>query len=679
MFAATRSRCGGLALLVVLLCASAAAPASGAVPGGYDVERVDALASAAPASGAVPGGYDVERVDALAAAENLNVGGRVANVGDIDRDGKDDLALGVPAADGGQGKVVVVSGADGTSIYAVSNPFEAANTGDPARFGGAVAVLGDILRCAGAPAAGANCDNKVMSGDSVPEFLVGAVGGDVNSGLGADQGRVYVIDGATGAIANRVIPPSDDLPSSGKAEFGTSALSLGDTDGDDRADFAVGAPGHTEADSRYCELLQCHQAGRVYVYSGAELARGATSALEAPALTVDNPYAAADTASQRFGHSLASLADIGRCATPGGDRVCPDPTNDPDGTPEFLATVPLLDQPAGADAGAAVVIDGATGLVLEKVDAVDAQANGRFGLFSYSAPAVGNMGGGASADLLVGAPDHGSGRAFVIDGTLAGSTSLGPLPDPAPVDGGGFGAAAGGLDAGGVVVGTPNASPATVHLFDNDRAAAQTICDPDNQPGSQFGASVTSLGDANGDGFDELAVGAPGFDRAGVSNAGRVYLFASRAGAADGPGKCALTGGGSGSGGGGSGGSSGTKATPPKSGTVVIARVLRRLVLKPNRKRVRKNGFFRLRGTLKASANRSACQNRQKIALQRRVKGRRFQTFEVAVTRASGAFTAKALAQRTYVYRARVSQTARCMGAVSKTARVSVLRKRGSR
>ena len=656
MFAPTRSRCGGLAFLVALLCA----------------------VTVAPARGAVPGGYDVQRVDALAAEAGLNVGGRVADVGDIDGDGKDDFALGVPAADAGQGRVVVVSGASGTSIYAVSNPFEAANTGVAPAFGGAVAVLGDVLRCAGAPGPGTSCDNKVMSGDGVAEFLVGAAGGDVTSGAGADQGRVYVIDGATGAIANRVMPAGDDLPSSGKAEFGTSLLSLGDTGGDDVEDFAVGAPGYTETDSPSCELNQCHQAGRVYAYSGADLARQASSPLQEPSLTVDNPYALDDTVSQRFGQSLAPLADIGRCVTPVGVRLCPDPTNEPDGAPDFLATAPLLDQGAGADAGAAVVVDGATGLVLKKVDAVDATANGRFGLFSFSAPAVGDMGGAAGADLLVGAPHQGSGRTFVIDGAMGGTTSLGSLPDPAPVDGGGFGAAAGGLDAGGVVVGTPDASPGTVHLFGNDRAAAQTICDPDNQAGSRFGAAVTSLGDANGDGFDELAVGAPGFDRAGVSDAGRVYLLTSRAGATDGAGKCAATGGGSGSGsGGGTSGGGGTKATPPKSGTVVTARVLRRLVLKPNRKRVRKNRAFRLRGRLTASANRTVCQTRQKIALQRRVKRGRFQTFEVAVTRKSGAFTARAFAQRTYTYRARVSQTSRCMGAVSRTARVSVLRKRG--
>ena len=126
--------------------------------------------------------------------------------------------------------------------------------------------------------------------------------------------------------------------------------------------------------------------------------------------------------------------------------------------------------------------------------------------------------------------------------------------------------------------------------------------------------------------------------------------------------------------------SGGDEATPPEDDTVVIARVLRRLVLTSNRKRVRKGSSIRLRGTLSASANRSVCQRRQKIALQRRrASGGRFQTFEVALTRATGKFTARAIAERTFVYRARVSQTARCMGAVSKTAKVSILRKSGSR
>lgn len=39
-----------------------------------------------------------------------------------------------------------------------------------------------------------------------------------------------------------------------------------------------------------------------------------------------------------------------------------------------------------------------------------------------------------------------------------------------------------------------------------------------------FGGAVSAAGDVNGDGFDDLIVGAPAFDGA-VADAGRVYLF----------------------------------------------------------------------------------------------------------------------------------------------------------
>ena len=75
MFAATRSRCGGLAVLVALLCACATASAWAAVPGGYAVQRVD--------NGPAP-------------PADVHLGSRVANVGDLNEDGRDDVAIGLP-------------------------------------------------------------------------------------------------------------------------------------------------------------------------------------------------------------------------------------------------------------------------------------------------------------------------------------------------------------------------------------------------------------------------------------------------------------------------------------------------------------------------------------------------------------------------------------------------------
>jgi hypothetical protein len=208
------------------------------------------------------------------------------------------------------------------------------------------------------------------------------------------------------------------------------------------------------------------------------------------------------------------------------------------------------------------------------------------------------------------------------------------------------------------------------------RDIVQTVNDPDPQSGGAFGAAIAPLGDLNRDGMLDLVVGVPGFDAGSLTDRGRAYILTSDGSSGPGLAGCA----GSVSGGDGGGGGDEEVFQPGDDDTVVIARVLRRLVLKANHKRVRKFASVRLRGRLTASANRSVCQNKQKIALQRRKSsGGRFQTFEVALTRASGKFTARAVAERTFVYRARVSKTARCMGAVSKTAKVAILRKRGSR
>jgi hypothetical protein len=108
----------------------------------------------------------------------------------------------------------------------------------------------------------------------------------------------------------------------------------------------------------------------------------------------------------------------------------------------------------------------------------------------------------------------------------------------------------------------------------------------------------------------------------------------------------------------------------------VQTRVLRGLSLRTSNRRVRRNRRIRLTGILRASGGPRSCRSRQKIALQRRKKsGGRFQTFEVAVTNRAGSFRIALRPVRTYVYRARVSQTTRCMGATSKTATV-VVRKR---
>ena len=72
-------------------------------------------------------------------------------------------------------------------------------------------------------------------------------------------------------------------------------------------------------------------------------------------------------------------------------------------------------------------------------------------------------------------------------------------------------------------------------VFDDADAAYPIEIDPvlttpawnvsGNQPEAGLGFSVAGAGDVNGDGFDDVLVGVPFFDYAGITDSGRVYLF----------------------------------------------------------------------------------------------------------------------------------------------------------
>ncbi|MCA9771279.1 MAG: hypothetical protein KC466_02665, partial [Myxococcales bacterium] len=96
------------------------------------------------------------------------------------------------------------------------------------RVGESLAVFGDI------------------DGDAVADYAAGAPGFDVN------RGRVYVPSGVTGAVIRTVEGDEKFL-----SDYGADVTGLGDVDGDDVPDFAVGTPNVNNS------------TGKVIVYSGA--------------------------------------------------------------------------------------------------------------------------------------------------------------------------------------------------------------------------------------------------------------------------------------------------------------------------------------------------------------------------------------------------------------------------
>jgi hypothetical protein len=160
-------------------------------------------------------------------------GWSIAPYADVDGDGRADFLVGAPTLNvsaGVPGTVRVCSGLDGSEIRHVTGA--SANE----RFGAAVAAIGDV------------------NGDSVPDFAVGAPGG-----TGIFAGAVHVYSGADGSE----ITALSKTGSTFRDNLGSAVVGLGDVNHDGVPDFAVSAPGADPKDSGVGPTY-----GRVIIVSG---------------------------------------------------------------------------------------------------------------------------------------------------------------------------------------------------------------------------------------------------------------------------------------------------------------------------------------------------------------------------------------------------------------------------
>ncbi len=163
-------------------------------------------------------------------------------------------------------------------------------------------------------------------------------------------------------------------------------------------------------------------------------------------------------------------------------------------------------------------------------------------LFGWSVASA-DVDGDGYSDLVVGAPSRtGTGKVFLFRGSFNG-----PLPASWTSEGDGqagafFGtsvARAGDVNDDGyddVVVGAPaesfadgpSASPGKAFVFHGSSGGlgqgAAWSSEGDGQAGAGFGWSVAGAGDVNGDGRDDVVIGANLYDLA-YSDTGRVFLF----------------------------------------------------------------------------------------------------------------------------------------------------------
>lgn len=322
-----------------------------------------------------------------AASGNDQFGRSVANAGDVDADGVDDVIVGAPFAYTGgvqTGRAYVYSGRTGLLIWSFGGEF--AND----LCGWSVDGVGDT------------------NGDGHSEVLVGA---PLSDAAATNGGRFYFIDGATATIINQGQGGVDN------DQFGSDVCGLGDINGDGLPEFAVSMPNLDSGGLVDCgRVYIIHASGAFSSFTGLHsgdhfgysidsvLATGSkdTSRMVIGAPGVDaggvdrgyvglydllgNPVAQINGATdgEWLGAAVAGVGDLNL-----------------DGVMDFAGASPYADiLGVGTDAGRVRIFSGQNGAVLRTTIGATAGAN-----FGQSVSGVGDVDDDGRPEFLVGAPN----------------------------------------------------------------------------------------------------------------------------------------------------------------------------------------------------------------------------------------------------------------------------------
>lgn len=405
---------------------------------------------------------------------NSQYGYSVTNAGDVNGDGFGDLAIGAPFYDTGLaniGRVFIYQGKVGGFGAVADQTLEGTQANE--LFGWSVSTAGDV-----------NCDGYADLLIGAPQYSNGE----------SNEGRVYLFSGSgSGVIANPVWLTEGNQTDS---QLGFCVACAGDVNGDGYSDILASAPYHNNQ-------------GRVSLYAGS-----GSGLLYNPLWFADGKQA-----EEQFGFSAASAGDING-----------------DGFSDIMVGAPYYDN-GQTDEGRACLYNGHTGGLSPNPtwSRESDQTNAQYG---RSVSAAGDVNGDGFSDVIIGAPyfdntQSNEGRVYVYHGSAGGlSTNISwtayggqnsvqfgfSVTTAGDVDNDGF---------GDVAVGAhqyPNGRAYIYHGGSSGLASSPERIGEGDQASSQFGYSVASAGDIDGDGFGDIVIGAPLYDN-GQTDEGMTFLY----------------------------------------------------------------------------------------------------------------------------------------------------------
>ncbi|MBV6479508.1 MAG: hypothetical protein HGGPFJEG_02282 [Ignavibacteria bacterium] len=315
-----------------------------------------------------------------------------------------------------------------------------------------------------------------VNGDGYSDIIIGA------SAYNGNTGRSYLFYGGETMdnTADVIFNPET------ASYFGASVSSAGDVNGDGYSDVIIGAYGYTSS------------TGRVYLYFGGTSMNNSADVIMT-----------GEAANNRFGISVNSAGDVN------GDGYS-DVIVGAEGYSSYI--------------GKAYLFLGGTSM--DNTADVDFTGEALSNFFGCSVTVAGDVNGDGYSDVIIGAYGYVSskGRAYLYFGG-ASMNNTADVILTGEISGDYFGASVSSAeDVNGdgysdVIIGSPGYSSSTGRAYIFDYFMRNEIVSDLSMTGgatfNNFGISVASAGDVNGDGYSDVIIGSPGYS----SSTGRAYIF----------------------------------------------------------------------------------------------------------------------------------------------------------